>query len=158
MDSPEPRWLTACEQQAWRSYIRAVRLVDERLRRGLEVHDLSHPEYEILVRLSEAPDRVARMSELADDTVSSRSRLTHTVTRLERKGWVRRRPCPADGRGVDCLLTDEGFAALAEAARSHVAEVREVLLDALTPQEFLQLGAALGKVADRIEAAGGSAA
>lgn len=154
MDNSEPRWLTACEQQAWRNYIRGVRLVDERLRRGLESHDLSHPEYEILVRLSEAPERTARMSELADETVSSRSRLTHTVARLERKEWVRRRPSADDGRGVECVLTDEGFAALATAACAHVADVRELLLDALSPPEFLALGAAMGKVADRIEAPG----
>src|SRR3954451_2005067 len=91
------RWLDVEEQQAWRSYVRAVRLLDEELRRGLERHGLSHPEYEILVRLSEAPGHVLRMSELAGDVVSSRSRLTHTVSRLERDGLVVRRASSCDG-------------------------------------------------------------
>jgi DNA-binding MarR family transcriptional regulator len=145
------RWLDAEEQQAWRSYIRAVRLVDEHLRRGLEEHDLSHPEYEILVRLSEAPDRAVRMSQLAAEVVNSRSRLTHTVSRLERAGWVRRRPSCSDGRGVECQMTEQGFAALANAAVTHVEGVRTHLLDPLTREEFLALGAAFAKVAAAAE-------
>src|SRR6478736_5933484 len=108
----DTRWLDADEQQAWRSYLRAVRLLDEELRRGLERHDLSHTEYEILVRLSEAPERTLRMSDLASSVVSSRSRLTHTAARLEREGLVRRRACPGDRRGVNCELTDKGFEVL----------------------------------------------
>lgn len=154
MENASTRWLDPQEQQAWRSYVRAVRLVDEVLRRGLEEHELSHPEYEILVRLSEAPGRALRMSELADEVVNSRSRLTHTVNRLERAGWVARRPCPQDGRGVECLLTDAGFTTLEAAAHTHVRGVREVLIDPLTRAEFLALGASLTKVANRIDPAG----
>ena len=156
MANSPTKWLDADEQLAWRSYLRAVRLLDEQLRRGLEQHDLSHPEYEILVRLSEAPARALRMSELADGVVNSRSRLTHTVGRLERAGWVRRQPCPNDGRGVECLLTDEGFAVLEAAAKTHVNGVREHLLDPLTREEFLALGANLAKVANAIDPAGHS--
>ena len=152
-----PKWLDADEQRAWRSYLRAVRLLDEQLRRGLEQHDLSHPEYEILVRLSESPSRALRMSELADGIVNSRSRLTHTVGRLERAGWARRQPCPNDGRGVMCVLTDEGYAVLEAAAKTHVNGVRENLLDPLTREEFLALGAQLAKVANAIDPAGHSA-
>lgn len=147
---PEPVWLDPDEQRAWRAYIRGVRLVDEALRRGLEGHDLSHPEYEILVRLSESPDRQCRMSELAGEVVSSRSRLTHTVARLERKGWVERRPSTQDGRGVLCGLTDEGFATLEQAARTHVAGVRSLLLDPLRREQFLALGESLDTVAQHI--------
>src|SRR3954466_8277158 len=96
------RWLDVEEQQAWRSYLRAVRLLDEELRRGLECHGLSHPEYEILVRLSESPGRALRMSELADDVVSSRGRLTHPVARLERAGLGARRASTCDRRGGEC--------------------------------------------------------
>ena len=156
MANPPTRWLDADEQRAWRSYLRAVRLLDEQLRRGLEQHDLSHPEYEILVRLSEAPDRALRMSGLADGIVNSRSRLTHTGGRLERAGWVRRQPCPDDGRGVECLLTDEGFRVLEAAAKTHVNGVREHLLDPLTREEFLGLGAHLAKVANAMDPAGDS--
>ena len=148
------RWLDVEEQQAWRSYLRAVRLLDEEMRRGLERHGLSHPEYEILVRLSESPDRKARMSELASSVVSSRSRLTHTVARLQQAGLVDRRACPDDRRGVECVLTDEGFAVLDAAAHTHVQDVRTLLLDAMSREEFLALGRSLGKVADRIDPQG----
>ena len=147
----ETRWLDAEEQRAWRSYLRAVRLLDEELRRGLEEHGLSHPEYEILVRLSESEGHVMRMSELAASVVSSRSRLTHTVARLEREGLVVRRACTRDGRGVECVLTERGLATLEAAAHTHVEQVRTHLLDAMTREQFLALGAALGQVSDRLD-------
>jgi DNA-binding MarR family transcriptional regulator len=145
------RWLDEEEQRAWRSYLRAVRLVDEALRRGLEEHGMSHPEYEILVRLSEVPGHALRMSELASSVVNSRSRLTHTVGRLERAGWAVRRPVAGDGRGVQCQLTERGYQALEAAAHTHVEGVRSMLLDPMTREEFLALGASLGKVADRLD-------
>jgi DNA-binding MarR family transcriptional regulator len=145
------RWLDAEEQAAWRSYLRAVRLLDEELRRGLEEHGLSHPEYEILVRLSERDGHVMRMSELAAGVVSSRSRLTHTVARLERAGLVQRRACTRDGRGVECLLTTKGFEVLAAAAHTHVSQVRTHLLDAMTREQFLAMGVALGQVSKRLD-------
>ena len=147
----ETRWLDAEEQRAWRSYLRAVRLLDEELRRGLEEHGLSHPEYEILVRLSERENHVMRMSELAASVVSSRSRLTHTVSRLEREGFVVRRACTRDGRGVECVLTEQGMATLEAAAHTHVEQVRTHLLDAMTREQFLALGAALAQVSDRLD-------
>jgi DNA-binding MarR family transcriptional regulator len=150
----ETRWLDPEEQAAWRSYLRAVRLLDEELRRGLEEHGLSHPEYEILVRLSEHDDHVMRMSELAASVVSSRSRLTHTVARLEREGLVVRRACTRDGRGVECVLTDKGMATLEAAAHTHVEQVRTHLLDAMTREQFLALGAALGQVSQRLDPQG----
>ena len=148
------RWLDVEEQRAWRSYLRAVRLLDEEMRRGLERHGLSHPEYEILVRLSESPERKARMSELASSVVSSRSRLTHTVARLQQAGLVDRRACADDRRGVECILTDEGFSVLEQAAHTHVEDVRTLLLDAMSRDEFLALGRSLAKVADRIDPQG----
>ena len=153
-DESSVRWLDVEEQRAWRSYLRAVRLLDEEMRRGLERHGLSHPEYEILVRLSESEERKARMSELASSVVSSRSRLTHTVARLQQAGLVERRACPDDRRGVECVLTDEGFAVLEQAAHTHVQDVRSLLLDAMTREEFLALGRSLAKVADRIDPQG----
>ncbi|GAB3684886.1 MarR family winged helix-turn-helix transcriptional regulator [Angustibacter aerolatus] len=150
----ETRWLDDEEQQAWRSYLRAVRLLDEELRRGLERHGLSHTEYEILVRLSESPGRTLRMSDLASSVVSSRSRLTHTAARLESEGLVRRRACAGDRRGVNCELTEKGFEVLDAAAHSHVEDVRSLLLDAMPRAEFLQLGASLRRVADGIDPEG----
>ena len=112
------------------------RLLFDRLERQLQ-HDsgLPHAYYEILVRLSEAPDRTLRMSQLADSSLSSRSRLSHAVARLEAAGWVRRRACAEDRRGSFAELTDAGLAKLEEAAPGHVETVRADLLDALTPAQ-----------------------
>ena len=152
--TPTTRWLDEQEQHAWRSYLRAVRLLDDQLRRGLEQHGLSHPEYEILVRLSESPERALRMSDLAEGVLNSRSRLTHTVNRLEAAGWVLRRSCPRDGRGVECVLTDPGYAKLQAAAHTHVEGVRQFLLDPLTRTQFLALGDSLEKVAEAMDPGG----
>jgi DNA-binding MarR family transcriptional regulator len=100
---------------------------------------IPHTYYEILVRLSEVPDRALRMSQLAVSSMSSRSRLSHAVARLEETGWVRRRECPTDRRGAVCELTDAGFAALQAAAPGHVAAVRENLFDQLTPDQVIAL-------------------
>ena len=85
---------------------------------------ISHAYYEILVALSETPGRMLRMSELADRCLSSRSRLSHAVSRLEERGWVRRQVCAEDGRGQLAVLTDDGFAALEAAAPIHVERAR----------------------------------
>jgi DNA-binding MarR family transcriptional regulator len=145
------RWLDEEEQKAWRSYVRATRLLDNAIQRDLACHGFSHDEYEILVALSERPCRSARMSELAESVVNSRSRLTHTVGRLESRGYVRREASPDDRRGVLCVMTDEGFQVLELAARSHVSGVRENLLDQMSREEFLALGAALDGVRRHLE-------
>jgi DNA-binding MarR family transcriptional regulator len=100
---------------------------------------IPHTYYEILVRLSEVPDRALRMSQLAVSSMSSRSRLSHAVARLEETGWVRRRECATDRRGAVCELTDAGFAALQAAAPGHVAAVRANLFDQLTPEQVVAL-------------------
>lgn len=136
----EPRWLDMQQQRAWRSFQAASRLLHAQLDRELHRDSgMPHAYYEILVRLSEAPDRVLRMSELADASESSRSRLSHAVTRLEEAGWVIRESCPTDRRGAFARLTDEGFASLAAAAPSHVASVRRLLIDRLTDEQVEQL-------------------
>lgn len=136
----EPRWLDARQQRAWRSFLAASRLLHAQLDRELQRDSgMPHTYYEILVRLSEAPGRVLRMSELADVSESSRSRLSHAVTRLEEAGWVIRESCPTDRRGAFARLTEEGFAALADAAPSHVASVRRLLIDRLTDEQLEQL-------------------
>jgi DNA-binding MarR family transcriptional regulator len=144
------RWLDADEQKAWRSYVRATRLLDGAIQRDLACHGVSHDEYEILVNLSEQPCRSMRMSDLAESVVNSRSRLTHTVGRLENRGYVRREASPDDRRGVLCVMTDEGFATLEVAARSHVTGVRENLLDQMTREQFLALGTALEGVSHHL--------
>jgi DNA-binding MarR family transcriptional regulator len=134
------RWLNEEEQQTWRAFLGATRLVFEQLDRELQRDSaIPHGYYEILVRLSEAPDRSLRMSALADRSQSSRSRLSHAVARLEDKGWVKRDSCLEDKRGQVARLTDEGFAALAAAAPAHVEGVRAHVFDPLTPTQVRQL-------------------
>jgi DNA-binding MarR family transcriptional regulator len=136
----DTRWLTPREQQAWRSYLTVVRLVQETVEGQLgREADMPHAYYEILVMLSEAPDRRLRMRDLAEVSLSSKSRLSHAVARLQERGWVRRVPSPCDRRSQIAELTDEGFTALAAAAPGHVAQVREAFIDALTPDQLDQL-------------------
>ena len=126
------RWLSKEQQRCWRAYIEAVRLLQDSLDAQLQADaDMPHAYYEILVRLSEAPDRTLRMSQLADSSLSSRSRLSHAVARLEAAGWVRRRACAEDRRGAFAELTPQGMAKLEEAAPGHVDAVRTDLFDAL---------------------------
>ncbi len=136
----DTRWLDHDEQRMWRAYLTATRVVADRLDRQLQRDSgMPHAYYEILVRLSEAPQRALRMSELADMLHSSRSRLSHAAARLEEAGWIQRTECPTDRRGLLAVLTDEGFAALAAAAPGHVDEVRSALFDPLTPDQVEQL-------------------
>jgi DNA-binding MarR family transcriptional regulator len=132
--------LTADEQRAWRAYLEATVLLFDALDRELQrdAH-MPHAYYEILVRLSEAEDRSLRMSQLADRTRSSRSRLSHAVARLEERGWVVRRDCEEDRRGQVAQLTEEGFAVLAAAAPGHVSAVRRHLIDRLAPEQLRAL-------------------
>jgi DNA-binding MarR family transcriptional regulator len=136
----EPRWLDADEQRAWRAFIEAARLLLDQLDRELQRDaGMPHAYYEILVRLSEQPGRALRMSELADRSQSSRSRVSHAIARLEEKGWVRREALPEDKRGAVAVLTEGGYAALAAAAPGHVEGVRTHLLDRLSSSQVAQL-------------------
>lgn len=150
-----PRWLDAEEQRAWRSYLRTVRLLENALDRDLQRHGIQLSEYEVLSMLSEASEGHMRMSALADLVVQSRSRLTHTAARLERRGWVNRRPSPVDRRGVELTLTEQGRTALEEMAVLHVESVRCNLTDQLTREEFLALGEAMRVVGMAIRKAPG---
>jgi DNA-binding MarR family transcriptional regulator len=134
------RWLDEREQRAWRAFLNASRLLLDSLDRELQ-HDagMPHTYYEILVRLSEAPDRRLRMSELAAAMLGSRSRLSHAAARLEEAGWVRRVECPTDKRGHYAVLTEEGQRVLSEAAPGHVDAVRRHLFDALSRDQVDQL-------------------
>ncbi len=136
------RWLDEQEQQAWRAFLGATQLLFDELDRELQRDaGMPHAYYEILVSLSEAPTRAMRMSDLAELTRSSRSRLSHAVARLEALGWVARQSCATDARGQIARLTDAGFAALEAAAHGHVEAVRTHLFDRLTPEQVAQLRA-----------------
>jgi DNA-binding MarR family transcriptional regulator len=136
----DPRWLTPDEQQAWRAFLLATSALFESLDRQLHSDaGIPHAYYEILVRLSEAPERTLRMRDLADRSSYSRSRLSHAVAKLEVMGWVTRVECDTDRRGLMAELTDDGFAALEAAAPGHVEAVRSLLLDPLTDEQVQQL-------------------
>jgi len=140
------RWLSSGQQKVWRAWLDAVARIDSHLDEVLRPFGLDLGEYEILVRLSEAPERRMRMSDLADAARQSRSRLTHTVARMEKKGLLNRVPCANDRRGVIAILTDEGFGLLETAAPAHVDSVREVLVDVVNPADFEALGRAMNAV------------
>lgn len=146
----ETRWLDAEQQVAWRAYLlgtaRLMAKLDDDLRRfGIGIND-----YEILVRLSESPDRRLRMADLADRLHQSRSRLTHTVGRLEAAELVRRTSCTSDKRGVWAELTESGFALLEQAAPYHVEGVRENLVNLATQEDFAAVGRVFDAVSEHI--------
>lgn len=141
----------------WRSYIESTQMLMDRLDQELQRDSgMPHTYYEVLVRLSEVPDRRLRMSALADRSMSSRSRLSHAVARLEENGWVRRETCATDRRGQLAVLTDAGFAALADAAPGHVEGVRTHLLDSLTTEQVQQLAEICKVIAERLRESGSS--
>ena len=145
----ETRWLSTEQQEHWRAFLVGSARLNDALGRQLERDSgLSLGEYEVLVRLSEAPEHTLRVSLLADELAHSRSRITHTVRRLEAGGLVARQACEADGRGVNCTMTDVGFARLAAAAPGHVRAVRAHLVDVLTDEQLRALGEAMAAVRD----------
>ncbi|MEY4137308.1 MAG: hypothetical protein RL205_1436 [Actinomycetota bacterium] len=146
-------WLDAQQQQDWRAWLAASTLLLDAFSRDLQdAHGLTMADYEILVRLSESTDRRMRMSDLAEATLSSRSRLSHQIDRMERAGFVERMPCSDDKRGYFAVLTPTGWDTLVTAAPCHVTSVRERIVNVLTPEEFSALGRASKKLLDALGA------
>lgn len=141
-----PRWLNEAQGHAWRNYLLGSARLAEKIDADLRKFGVDHAEYEILVRLEEAPDRKIRMSELADAVHQSRSRLTHTITRMERDGHVVRTTVPTDRRGVWAQLTDTGKELLDLAAPSHVNTVRDFFVDVIDPDDFEAVARAFAAV------------
>jgi len=146
-----PRWLDDEQQNSWRAFAAAM----VKLRWALECqlqHDvgLSFIEYYALARLSESPGHTMRMSELAEVTNASLSRLSHLIKRLELRNLVRREPDPSDGRYTNAILTRAGLRLLSASAPTHVAKVRELVIDALSPAELRQLRTASERILQRI--------
>jgi DNA-binding MarR family transcriptional regulator len=145
-------WLDEQQQAAWRAVARLITKLPATLESDLQrTAGLTLFEYEVLSLLSEADASTLQMSELAAGTNSSLSRLSHVVSRLERRGWVTRQACPGDGRATQAVLTESGMAKVVETAPDHVRAVRELVIDALTPAQLRQLGTAAAKIAQRIE-------
>lgn len=150
--SNDVRWLDDTEMRAWRGLIDCWRLLGDQLERGLSRRSgMSLTDYDVLVHLSEAPERRLRMTELAGVSLLSKSRLSHQITRLERIGWVARTDCPTDRRGAYAVLTDDGMHALEDAAPGHVEDVRELLLAALNRKQISQLGELMTILRDHLE-------
>jgi DNA-binding MarR family transcriptional regulator len=151
-EEPPVKWLTDAEVSSWLSVVRMMTWlpwsIDQQLRRD---SNLSMVEYQVMARLSQSPERTLRMSLLADLANSSLSRLSHLVKRLEDRGFVRREPDPADGRFTNAILTGTGFDTLAEAAPGHVAHVRSLIIDVLSPEQLRRMGQAADRVMSRID-------
>jgi DNA-binding MarR family transcriptional regulator len=146
----EPRWLDADQQHCWRALLLGTTLLLDRLDEDLRRQQgISLAEYEILVRLSESGGEL-RMARLADSLAHSRSRVTHTVKRMEASGLVSRCDSPDDGRGVLCRMTDRGDLLLRNVAPSHVASVRAYLVDLVDPDDFAAVGRVMDAVSDRL--------
>ncbi len=157
MATTEPRWLDEGQQKTWRAYMAASQLLSDHIDRQLQRDaGMPHTYYSLLVWLSESPERRMRMTDLAERSKITRSRLSHAVARLEHNGWVRREDCPTDRRGQMAVLTDEGFAALAAAAPGHVEAVRGALFDRLSDEQVRQLGEIMRTVAEGLAPHGGA--
>jgi DNA-binding MarR family transcriptional regulator len=150
-EEQQVRWLSEDQIEAWLAFFGAAALLDRKLDQQLKDDaGLTHVQYEVLARLSEAPDRELRMIELADTLYTSQSGTTYQIAQLEKAGYVRRRACRGGPRAVYAVLTDAGFEALERAAPGHVTAVRELLIDVLTPEELVAISGGLGRVRDRI--------
>jgi DNA-binding MarR family transcriptional regulator len=148
-------WLTSDQLDSWLCVVRLMTWlpwsIDQQLQRE---SNLQMVEYQVLAALSSSPRRTVRMSSLAGITNTSLSRLSHLFDRLEKKGLVRREADPADGRFTNGILTDVGFATLAEAAPGHVAHVRSLVIDVLTPEQLRRLGRDAARIMARIDTKG----
>jgi DNA-binding MarR family transcriptional regulator len=146
------KWLTAAELDAWLSLVRVFMWlpwsIDQQLQRD---SNLSMVEYQVLAMLSTRPQQTMRMSLLAEVTNASLSRLSHLIKRLEARGLVRREPDPADGRFTNAILTEQGLETLTEAAPAHVAHVRSLVIDVLSPEQLRRLGRDADRIMSRID-------
>ena len=142
----KPKWLTPAEESAWRKYIVASRRMFEGLDEDLSLHGLTLSDYEILVHLSEAKDRSLRMSDLADKTILSRSRLSHRIKYMEGKGWVERQKCASDKRGTWAVMTTKGWNTIVKAAPDYVESIRNRFIDQISKADHGNVATIFEKV------------
>jgi DNA-binding MarR family transcriptional regulator len=146
------RWLDDDQQRTWRAWLTVSELVPRALDAQLQRDaGISHAAYVVLAMLSESPTRSRRMSDLARRANQSQSRLSHTVARLEDRGWVRRERSADDGRGNLAVLTDAGWDVVRSVAPGHVDAVRGAMFAPLTPQQTQVLGDALQAIVERLD-------
>jgi DNA-binding MarR family transcriptional regulator len=145
-------WLTDAQLRAWRAYIETSLRLNAQLEEDLRAATgLTMADYNVLVVLSEAPERRLRMGELAERLVFSPSRLTYQISSMEKRGLVRRESCPDDRRGSEAVLTDEGLAKLRDSAPHHLASVRERLIDLLDEPELAAMTAVFERVRSALD-------
>ncbi|MHA3700848.1 MarR family winged helix-turn-helix transcriptional regulator [Jatrophihabitans sp. YIM 134969] len=148
----EAEWLTPEQVEQWLAVARlTVELpwaLESQLQRDARI---SWPEYMTMAMLSEAPAHTMRMSELAEVTNASLSRLSHLVTRLEGRGWVRRETDPRDGRATIAILTEDGYAKVVATAPAHAANVRRLVVDALSPAQLRSMAASSNRIVERVK-------
>jgi DNA-binding MarR family transcriptional regulator len=146
------RWLDDDQQRTWRAWLTVAELLPRALDAQLQRDaGISHAAYVVLAMLSESPSRSRRMSDLARRANQSQSRLSHTVARLEERGWVRRERSPDDGRGNLAVLTDAGWDVVRSVAPGHVDAVRAALFDPLTAEQAEALGDVLDTLVERLD-------
>ena len=149
----DTRWLDDGEQHAWRRLSAVILKLPSELEAQLQRDaGMSHFEYWVIALLSEAPDHTLRLTQLASQANASLSRLSHVVTRLEKRGWVRRQPCPDDARATLAVLTDAGLEQVVAAAPGHVAAVRRFVFDALDSDDVTELARLCEAVLDQLDA------
>ncbi len=154
--STDVRWLSDEEQRLWRRWLRLNATLNATLHREMQDDSgLSHPDFEVLVNLTDSPEGRVRVSDLACQMLWERSRLSHHVTRMERRGLVRRSGCAEDGRGAFIEITEQGRTTIEQAAPGHVETVRRLVFDVLTDEEATQLESLVDKLLARLEAADG---
>lgn len=148
----EPRWLDEDQLNAWKKFVAVVELLpgvlDSQLQRDAE---LSHFEYFVLAMLSESPHHVLRMTALASATNATLPRLSHVASRLEKKGYIERRPCPEDKRATNAHLTEAGMAKVVATAPGHVNTVRDNVIDPLDATDIADLDRIMGRILDTLD-------
>ncbi|MGW0331696.1 MarR family winged helix-turn-helix transcriptional regulator [Streptomyces sp. NPDC003011] len=148
----QPQWLTPGEEGAWRGFVRMQEQLGGRLSRHLQSEsDLSTADFAVLVDLSEAPGGRKRHADLAKCLEWEKSRMSHQVSRMAKRGLVVRRECPEDGRGAFVVITPAGRETIAAAAPRHVEAVRRLFVDLLAPEELRLYAGVANRVAERIE-------
>lgn len=149
----EPRWLTEDEQRAWRRLAAVALKLPSELERQLRSDaGISHYEYWVLALLSEAPDHTLQLKHLAAQSNATMSRLSHVVTRLEKRGWVTRLPCADDARASNAVLTEQGLEKVVATAPGHVERVRELVFDALDDEGVDDLRRVCDAILERLDA------
>ncbi|MCK2220726.1 MarR family transcriptional regulator [Actinomadura sp. ATCC 31491] len=149
----DTRWLDATEMAAWSAFLSTAHLLERRIEEQLKAAaGLTHPQYEILVRLAGSPGRQLRMTELARSCVVSKSALTYQITQLEKAGLVERATCPSDERGVLAVLTEAGLSCLERVAPGHLEVVRAYLIDRLSREELHTVSTAMQRTEQALRA------